>query len=562
MDGGNLTAPDYSRNPSFADWEAGAGPLGLKRQGRELVGPCPACGGTDRFAVKPVEGSAAVIHCRQCKGFVDILKAAGFAEERSTNGAAPVTTYEYCDPTGTPYHRARRKGEGRDKIVWQDKGHKGQFYPFRIEHAPDWHDKPVIVTEGEKCAERLACLGYAVVTWCGGTGAVTRTRWGALAGHTTILWRDNDEPGAKAMQQLAEILEGLGCTVRWVAVPEGKPQGWDCADATEAEAHRLIAEAGALAGSRLSSPIGVGRDDEIFVPTMKAFLEADLTPPEFVVEGLLPGAGMSVFSAKPDVGKTTTELTLAVDVARGGSFLRRKTKQGPVFLGLFEEDPSFTRDSLLKLGVTANDPIFPFLKPPPDDFLDHLELWIRREQPALVILDTLGKVTPGVDENAYGEMNRALAPYVNLARTYNTCILFAHHSRKGEGQHVGDEVLGSTVIRGNADTTLILRLEGNRRVLQSIQRYGRNMPETYLDMDEVTGRVEVAGEKRESRLCEMRESILYIVGEAGEPMKKSDIEDKATGSGKAIRAMCDQLAKEGALASWKRGNAIMYALPN
>ena len=562
MDGGNLTDLGCSRNPLFADWEAGAGALGLKRQGRELVGPCPACGGTDRFAVKPVEGGAAVIHCRQCKGFVDILKAAGFAEERSTNGAAPVTTYEYCDPTGTPYHRAHRQGEGRDKRVWQDKGHKGQFYPYRIEHESDWHDKPVIVPEGEKCAEWLAHLGYATVTWCGGTGAVTRTRWGGLAGRTTILWRDNDEPGAKAMQQLAEILEGLGCTVRWVAVPEGKPQGWDCADATEAEVHRLIADAGPLAKSRLSTPIGMGRDDEIFVPNMEAFLEADFTPPEFVVAGLLSGAGMSVLGSKPDVGKTTLEYELALAVSRGEGFLERKTKQGPVFLGLFEEDPSFVRDHLLKRGVKASDPIFPFLKPPGDDFRDQLERWIERERPALVILDTLGKVLPRVDENAYNEMDRAIRPYVNLARIYQTCILFAHHNRKAEAADFGDEVLGSTVIRGNADTTLILKLEGNRRVLRSIQRYGQNMPETYLEMDEVTGRVHVAGEKRESRRSEMRDNILYIVGEAGAPMKKSEIEDKVTGSARAIRAMLNELAEAGDLESWKEGNAIMFALPN
>ena len=72
------------------------------------------------------------------------------------------------------------------------------------------------------------------------------------------------------------------------------------------------------------------------------------------------------------------------------------------------------------------------------------------------------------------------------------------------------------------------------------------MPETYLDIDEATGRVDAAGEKREARRSDMRENILYIVGEAGEPMKKSDIEDKVKGSGKAIRAMCDQLAEEGA----------------
>ena len=37
--------------------------LRLKRQGRELVGPCPVCGGNDRFAVHPTKG---VWNCRHC----------------------------------------------------------------------------------------------------------------------------------------------------------------------------------------------------------------------------------------------------------------------------------------------------------------------------------------------------------------------------------------------------------------------------------------------------------------------------------------------------------------
>jgi hypothetical protein len=36
----------------------------LKRQGRELVGPCPRCGGTDRFAVNIRKQ---VWNCRHCK---------------------------------------------------------------------------------------------------------------------------------------------------------------------------------------------------------------------------------------------------------------------------------------------------------------------------------------------------------------------------------------------------------------------------------------------------------------------------------------------------------------
>ena len=37
--------------------------LRLKRQGRELVGPCPVCGGNDRFAIHPTRG---VWNCRHC----------------------------------------------------------------------------------------------------------------------------------------------------------------------------------------------------------------------------------------------------------------------------------------------------------------------------------------------------------------------------------------------------------------------------------------------------------------------------------------------------------------
>ena len=210
--------------PSFADWQGKAAALELRRQGRELVGSCPSCGGTDRFAVKPVQGGAALIHCRQCKGFVDILKAAGLAEDRPTNGAAPVTRLrisrperQALSPRLPPAARGRASGSGSDK------GHKGQFYPYRVDEAPDWGDRPIVVVEGEKCAERLTRLGYAVVTWCGGTNKVTRTRWGALAGRDAILWPDHDAAGLKAMQQLAEILDGLGCPVRWVSVPEGKP---------------------------------------------------------------------------------------------------------------------------------------------------------------------------------------------------------------------------------------------------------------------------------------------------------------------------------------------------
>ena len=42
----------------------------LKRVGRDLIGPCPACGGTDRFAVTPAKR---VWCCRQCAKGGDVI---------------------------------------------------------------------------------------------------------------------------------------------------------------------------------------------------------------------------------------------------------------------------------------------------------------------------------------------------------------------------------------------------------------------------------------------------------------------------------------------------------
>ena len=51
--------------PTFADWLAEANRLELRRVGRELSGPCPLCGGRDRFHVRE-KNAGAVVGCRGC----------------------------------------------------------------------------------------------------------------------------------------------------------------------------------------------------------------------------------------------------------------------------------------------------------------------------------------------------------------------------------------------------------------------------------------------------------------------------------------------------------------
>ena len=85
----------HGQHPTPDVWRAAALRLGLKRRGKELVGPCPACGGEDRFRVTRRGG----FFCRQCcpdrhagaDAMRRILEAAGLAreEEGSPSAGAP-----------------------------------------------------------------------------------------------------------------------------------------------------------------------------------------------------------------------------------------------------------------------------------------------------------------------------------------------------------------------------------------------------------------------------------------------------------------------------------------
>ena len=106
----------------------------------------------------------------------------------------------------------------------------------------------VIVVEGEKCADVAANVFPDAVstTWQGGSGAWRSTDWRPLARRDVLLSADADDPGRKAMRQIAEHLVSMGCTVR-VHLPSGD-DGRDIADwleedGVEATRARIEAEA-------------------------------------------------------------------------------------------------------------------------------------------------------------------------------------------------------------------------------------------------------------------------------------------------------------------------------
>ena len=126
-------------------------------------------------------------------------------------------------------------------------------------------EKSILIVEGEKTADAASKLIPSVIAtaWMGGASAVKYIDLTPLQGRVIVLWPDNDythaykdgpmseqikpfhdQPGNKAMLEIANALKPYCRTIKWVNNPKDSPCGWDIADAdwTPKEAIKYIKE--------------------------------------------------------------------------------------------------------------------------------------------------------------------------------------------------------------------------------------------------------------------------------------------------------------------------------
>ena len=136
-----------------------------------------------------------------------------------------VASYVYKDAHGNPHLRVQRTAA---KKFWQqqfngtswEKGAPKERIPYRLPEllAADPTD-PVYIVEGEKDADRLASLGFVVTTSSGGSNGKWPDLSEPFAGRTIYIIPDNDEPGHKYAQRVAQHLHGTAAKVAIVELP-------------------------------------------------------------------------------------------------------------------------------------------------------------------------------------------------------------------------------------------------------------------------------------------------------------------------------------------------------
>jgi len=259
----------------------------------------------------------------------------------------------------------------------------------------------------------------------------------------------------------------------------------------------------------------------------------------------LATSSISILVSRPKVGKSTLARSIAVAVATGGSLLGRDVLPGKILYLQFsaEGKRSELRNSLERAAVPLDDRIWIYTGPSVPDPIDALEAAVAKHRPALVIIDTLIRWVPVNDANDYSQMSQITESIATVARLSGAHIMMLHHAGKAD-RDAGDSVLGSTAIFGGVDTLLAMRSREGLRTLESRQRYGDDLEETVLDLDQGTGLLMAAGTLEE---VEQRDLKAAIMAHAQDGMTRQHIIDGIEGKSTLISKALRQLATEGHL---------------
>jgi hypothetical protein len=256
---------EKARAVDIADFVAARGGLGLKKRKKELIGPCPQCGGDDRFSVSTKAGKK-VFYCRGCKRTGDVIELVRFldgcdferAVEKLTGEAKPepkpkpklngrasgdrlgklVATYNYTDESDEtlfqvcrydPKGFRQRRPNGKGGWVWNMDGVRTM--PFRLAELIEAisNEQIVVVVEGEKDVVNLIRIGIIATCNAGGAGKWLVEYAEHFRGADVVLIPDNDEAGFAHIQQVGASLSGVAKRVRVLVLP-GLPEKGDVSD--------------------------------------------------------------------------------------------------------------------------------------------------------------------------------------------------------------------------------------------------------------------------------------------------------------------------------------------
>ncbi len=499
----------------------------ITRKGSEYVGPCPNCGGDDRFSMSSRKGSTGtLVNCRKCQDFKTIVACLfgsskdGKTDRQADYNPAPkpkpkpdeygCTIAQFLDYIAVPIDPAEYFITQGECHVSKDAGEVpavripnldadfeeiGAVYRVVVRGSDkvryEKGSSPAVY--GLQWLERAKQIGHVVV--CEGqTDAITLHHHGIPAfgipgvGNLKVLQssyfegidqvyviEEHDEAGEKFPHSVAVVLKDLGVSAVTLRV---RLEAKDVNDLYKENPKRFIDRF----GRSVKEARGL-RKSNIRVMFARDILRKDYPPMRWAIPGLLP-EGLAVLFSSPKVGKSFCALQAAVAVASGSMFSGRlcwKAEEREVILIDLEQCEGVQMQGRFRhLGVdheSWNTIVI-------DDFpkldkggLEELDILLE-EHPrcGLVVIDVWSNVKPAQrfdGENAYDAEYRWCKELRHLFLKRRACCLVIHHDRKGDSSGMTEKASGTKALTGAANAVLHLE-RGMRETKGTLSMIGRD----------------------------------------------------------------------------------------
>ena len=441
--------------------------LNLRKAGvAEYSGPCPNCGGKDRFWINSHNGELRH-HCRHGCDFQ------ARHQKITSLGLIPIlnATKDNAAPNGraVPYHLRKRIELEGSGVTCDGDTLSIDLFDLRT---GDWRGKQLIAPDGSKKFTpnlKKECTGafvgektqriFVTEGWADAVIVHRATcdqaffaldantlpnsaKELAKLGYDVVVAADNDQAGVTAAKA-----SGLP-----YVIPQGFKDFWELFDAKGPDAVREQL-------SKRTDPNALALFDHV--------LDIDLSPPVWLVEDMLPEYSMAAIVGASYSGKSFLAVDIACSVAAGTPFHGRAVKQGSVFyvvgegrLGARRRVEALCRDRgvimtrettplhFSKQGLNFRDPAS--VKAIRDDL--H-----KVKDVKLIIVDTLARSFGGGNENAPQDMGEFIKGCDDLMHEFGAAMAIVHHT--GKDSSAGAR--GHSSLFGALDTCMTVKKIGN-----------------------------------------------------------------------------------------------------
>ena len=477
---------------------------------------------SDLFPLKEIGGSG---------------NGSGNGKDLGTYRGKPITKiYHYRDEQGAPLFEVLRT-EAKDFPCRHSDGNGGFAYnlqgvrrvPYRLPEMLAHKDDTLYVVEGEKDVLTLVQLGLQATTNPGGAGKWRDEYNQFFEGRDCVLLPDADEPGRKHMEQVARSLGEVARSVKILELP-GLPEKGDVSDWLGPLGH-MSSELVRLAESAPALPKPIIKPQGFEVASIGDLLDEPEEDIRWLVDDMLPAGGISMLAARPKGGKSSLSRNLALSVARGRPFLGRETVRGPVIFLALEEKKAEVIRHFRRMGARRGDEIYVHHGAAPKEAVLALQQLVIERKAVLAVIDPIIRFFSDLKSaREYAEIYNRLGVITDLARQTGCHIMCLHHSRKpamgilpSEDDWTA-EVMDSVAFVAAVDTTIMMRRKENQRLIRSEQRYGIDLPPTYLEMDIETGLIRSLGEvDTVNKAHAMRRICEHLATHDGEPQSEKSI---------------------------------------